>query len=224
MVLVIEGGMNTIRAVLEYVTDKVPCVIVDGSGRAADIIAFVHKYTNEHEEQNVLESMKDYLINMIMKTFEVGMEQADRLYNELMQCTKYKNLITIFRIGPEAKVQELDQTIITALFKSQHLSPSEQLSLALTWNRVDIAQSEIFVYGQEWGHGALDEAMMQALEHDRIDFVKLLLENGVSMKKFLTIPRLEELYNTKHGPANTLGYAFNLNLIFTSTDLLIIII
>lgn len=54
--------------------------------------------------------------------------------------------------------------------------------------------------------GALDEAMMQALEHDRIDFVKLLLENGVSMKKFLTIPRLEELYNTKHGPANTLGW------------------
>ena len=44
--------------------------------------------------------------------------------------------------------------------------------------------------------GALDEAMMQALEHDRIDFVKLLLENGVIMMKCLTIPRLEELYNT----------------------------
>ncbi|XP_028167963.1 transient receptor potential cation channel trpm-like isoform X7 [Ostrinia furnacalis] len=48
--------------------------------------------------------------------------------------------------------------------------------------------------------------MMQALEHDRIDFVKLLLENGVSMRKFLTIPRLEELYNTKSGPSNTLRY------------------
>lgn len=224
--MVIEGGMNTIRAVLEYVTDKVPCVIVDGSGRAADIIAFVHKYANEHEEQNVLESMKECLINMIRKTFEVGPEQADRLYNELLQCTKYKNLITVFRIGPEAKkVQELDQTIITALFKSQQLSPSEQLSLALTWNRVDIAQSEIFVYGQEWGHGDLDEAMMQALEHDRIDFVKLLLENGVSMKKFLTIPRLEELYNTKHGPANTLGFviffltSITLQYLFTSFNL-----
>lgn len=44
--------------------------------------------------------------------------------------------------------------------------------------------------------GALEEAMMQALEHDRLDFVKLLLENGVSMRKFLTIPRLEELYNS----------------------------
>lgn len=43
--LVIEGGTNTIRAVLEYVTDDppVPVVVCDGSGRAADLIAFVHK-------------------------------------------------------------------------------------------------------------------------------------------------------------------------------------
>jgi len=61
----------------------------------------------------------------------------------------------VFRITdrPEATSQELDQTILTALFKSQHLSATEQLSLALTWNRVDIARSEIFVYGQEWPPG-----------------------------------------------------------------------
>ncbi|XP_072157699.1 transient receptor potential cation channel trpm isoform X4 [Bemisia tabaci] len=209
--LVIEGGTNTIRAVLEYVTDSppVPVVVCDGSGRAADLLAFVHKYASETGEQTVLESMKEYLINTIERTFEVGSDQAECLYNELLECTRKKNLITVFRISErstEAGTQELDQTILTALFKSQHLSPSEQLSLALTWNRVDIARSEIFVYGQEWPTGALDEAMMQALEHDRIDFVKLLLENGVSMKKFLTIPRLEELYNTKQGPTNTLGY------------------
>ncbi|BES91248.1 Transient receptor potential cation channel [Nesidiocoris tenuis] len=210
--LVIEGGTNTIRAVLEYVTDTppVPVVVCDGSGRAADLLAFTHKYASDSEtgEQPVLEGMKDYLIETIKRTFEVGSEQAECLYNELIQCTRKKNLITVFRISDrgESNNQELDQTILTALFKSQHLSPSEQLSLALTWNRVDIAQSEIFIYGQEWPAGALDEAMMQALEHDRIDFVKLLLENGVSMRKFLTIPRLEELYNTKQGPANTLGY------------------
>ena len=43
--------------------------------------------------------------------------------------------------------------------------------------------------------GSLDQAMMDALVNDRVDFVKLLLENGVSMQKWLTIPRLEELYN-----------------------------
>lgn len=136
----------------------------------------------------------------------------------------------MFRISQD-RSQELDQTILTALFKSKQLSPAEQLSLSLIWNRVDIARSEIFVYGQKWPDGALEQAMMQALQHDRIDFVKLLLENGVSMRKFLSIPRLEELYNTvrfydkniyfpkifnviflsfffqqKEGPSNTLGY------------------
>uniref|UniRef100_A0A665W5B6 Transient receptor potential cation channel, subfamily M, member 1b n=1 Tax=Echeneis naucrates TaxID=173247 RepID=A0A665W5B6_ECHNA len=46
--------------------------------------------------------------------------------------------------------------------------------------------------------------MMDALVLDRVDFVRLLLENGVNIHHFLTIPRLEELYNTKLGPANTL--------------------
>lgn len=38
--------------------------------------------------------------------------------------------------------------------------------------------------------------MLDALIMDRVDFVKLLIENGVSMHRFLTISRLEELYNT----------------------------
>ncbi|XP_065168332.1 transient receptor potential cation channel trpm isoform X4 [Atheta coriaria] len=207
--LVIEGGTNTIRAVLEYVTDDppVPVVVCDGSGRAADLIAFMHKYASDTDTP-VMDNMKDYILSLIQRSFEVDIDKAECLYGELLQCTKRKNLITVFRISDrlDSRAQELDQTILTALFKSQHLTPSEQLSLALTWNRVDIARSEIFVYGQEWPKGALEEAMMQALEHDRIDFVKLLLENGVNMRKFLTIPRLEELYNTKQGPSNTLGY------------------
>ncbi|CAH1797091.1 unnamed protein product, partial [Owenia fusiformis] len=47
--VILEGGTNTIRTVLEYVTDTppVPVVVCDGSGRAADLIAFTHKYANE---------------------------------------------------------------------------------------------------------------------------------------------------------------------------------
>jgi len=32
----------------------------------------------------------------------------------------------------------------------QNLNAADQLNLALTWNRADIARSHIFVYGQEW--------------------------------------------------------------------------
>ncbi|XP_036140911.1 transient receptor potential cation channel trpm isoform X5 [Monomorium pharaonis] len=207
--LVIEGGTNTIRAVLEYVTDDppVPVVVCDGSGRAADLIAFMHKWRDGQtgDGEGPLEGVKEQVLETIKRTFQVSAEQASQLCSELLQCTRKKHLITVFRISQD-RPQELDQTILTALFKSKQLSPAEQLSLSLIWNRVDIARSEIFIYGQKWPPGALEQAMMQALQHDRIDFVKLLLENGVSMRKFLSIPRLEELYNTKEGPSNTLGY------------------
>ncbi|XP_018316097.1 transient receptor potential cation channel trpm isoform X1 [Mycetomoellerius zeteki] len=207
--LVIEGGTNTIRAVLEYVTDDppVPVVVCDGSGRAADLIAFMHRWRDGQtgDGEGPLEGVKEQVLETIKRTFQVSAEQATQLCSELLQCTRKKHLITVFRISQD-RPQELDQTILTALFKSKQLSPAEQLSLSLIWNRVDIARSEIFVYGQKWPSGALEQAMIQALQHDRIDFVKLLLENGVSMRKFLSIPRLEELYNTKEGPSNTLGY------------------
>ena len=36
--------------------------------------------------------------------------------------------------------------------------------------------------------------MKDALINNRVEFVKLLLENGVAMSKFLTTRRLEDLY------------------------------
>ena len=41
----------------------------------------------------------------------------------------------------------------------------------------------------------MEQAMLEALANDRVDFIQLLLENGVSMQKWLTIARLEDLYN-----------------------------
>ena len=38
--------------------------------------------------------------------------------------------------------------------------------------------------------------MFEALDNDRVDFVRLLLEQGVNMNKFLNVPRLESLYNS----------------------------
>jgi hypothetical protein len=44
--------------------------------------------------------------------------------------------------------------------------------------------------------GSLEQAMLDALIMDRVGFVKLLIDNGMSMNRFLTVSRLEELYNT----------------------------
>lgn len=214
--LVVEGGMDTIRTVLEYVTDSppVPVIVMEGSGRAADLLGLAYKYASESSDSMDLpDGVHEQLLATIKCTFGVRRSQAEKLLSELLQCVKKKNLITIFRSSDLSVASyglgdghDLDHAILTALFRARHFSAAEQLSLALAWNRADIARSEVFVYGQEWSSVALEEAMMEALVKNRIDFVKLLLEAGVQMTKFLTIERLEELYNSNQGPANTLRY------------------
>ncbi|CAG0882990.1 unnamed protein product [Darwinula stevensoni] len=206
--VVLEGGPNTIRSVLEYVTDSppVPVVIVDGSGRAADLLAFAHRHSWNDEEMSLeLEEVKSQLLATIQETFCMDTMSSLKLFREIMECVRHKHLITVFSLG-DSECPELDHAMLCALLKNEHLLPQDQLALALTWNRVDIARSQLFVYGQEWARGSLEDAMMQALIHDRLDFVKLLLENGVAISRFLTIQRLEELYNVKVGPSNTLHY------------------
>uniref|UniRef100_A0A8C7ZWP8 Transient receptor potential cation channel, subfamily M, member 3 n=2 Tax=Oryzias sinensis TaxID=183150 RepID=A0A8C7ZWP8_9TELE len=201
--LIVEGGPNVISIVLEYLRDTppVPVVVCDGSGRASDILAFGHKYSEEGGIIN--ESLRDQLLVTIQKTFTYSRTQAQHLFIILMECMKKKELITVFRMGSEGH-QDIDLAILTALLKGANASAPDQLSLALAWNRVDIARSQIFIYGQQWPVGSLEQAMLDALVLDRVDFVKLLIENGVSVHRFLTLSRLEELYNTRHGPSNTL--------------------
>lgn len=47
--LIFEGGPNVILTVLEYLQESppVPVVVCEGTGRAADILAYVHKQTEE---------------------------------------------------------------------------------------------------------------------------------------------------------------------------------
>lgn len=47
--VLVEGGMQAFRLVFELVTDEypVPVVVCEGSGRAADLLAFMHRYSDE---------------------------------------------------------------------------------------------------------------------------------------------------------------------------------
>ncbi|XP_064421980.1 transient receptor potential cation channel subfamily M member 7 isoform X1 [Latimeria chalumnae] len=199
--LIFEGGPNVILTVLEYLQESppVPVVVCEGTGRAADILAYIHKQTEEGGR--LTDGVEDEIISTIKKTFNFSQNEAIHLFQTLMECMKNKELITVFHIGSEEH-QDIDVAILTALLKGSNACAFDQLVLTLAWDRVDIAKNHVFVYGQQWLVGSLEQAMLDALVMDRVEFVKLLIENGVSMHKFLTIPRLEELYNTKQGPIN----------------------
>ncbi|XP_034736070.1 transient receptor potential cation channel subfamily M member 1-like isoform X2 [Etheostoma cragini] len=261
--LIVEGGPNVISIALESLRDEppIPVVVCDGSGRASDIISFAHKFSEDGGQ--VSDDVREQLLVTIQKTFNYSKSQSQQILLMVMECMKKRELITVFRMGSEGQ-QDIEMAILTALLKGTNAAAADQLSLALAWNRVDIARNHIFVYGHNLppagamansattlipaqdkqktpasasqnktrgkkgkGKGkakpeppeetdprkleltrwvnSLEQAMMDALVLDRVDFVKLLLENGVNIHHFLTIPRLEELYNTKLGPANTLN-------------------
>uniref|UniRef100_A0A8C5IA52 non-specific serine/threonine protein kinase n=1 Tax=Gouania willdenowi TaxID=441366 RepID=A0A8C5IA52_GOUWI len=198
--LIFEGGPNVILTVLEYLQESppVPVVVCEGSGRAADILAYVHKQTEEGG--GLPDGVETDIIATIKKTFNFSQSDAIHLFQTVMECMKSKELITVFHISSEEN-QDIDVAILRALLQGTNATAFDQLVLTLAWDRVDIAKNHVFVYGQQLVN-CLEQAMLDALVMDRVDFVKLLIENGVSMHRFLTISRLEELYNMKQSPNN----------------------
>ena len=45
VLLVLEGGPNTVRTMCELIKKKIPAVVVEGSGRAADVVAYAYSHT-----------------------------------------------------------------------------------------------------------------------------------------------------------------------------------
>ncbi|XP_062593993.1 transient receptor potential cation channel subfamily M member-like 2 [Saccostrea cucullata] len=112
------------------------------------------------------------------------------------KCMEHRDLINIF---PMNKHEDLDIAILTALLNSKAGDTSDeirqnQLKLALTWDRADIAQEEIFREDVLWPTGSLDDVLMEAIIEERVEFVALILQQNVVMKEFLTTERLQKLY------------------------------
>ncbi|XP_041855494.1 transient receptor potential cation channel subfamily M member 6 [Melanotaenia boesemani] len=196
--VVVEGGPAIVSTVLDYVSNvpPVPVFVFEGSGRAADLLAFLHKQTANDRQLEA--DIKEDFLDRIGNVFEVERTEATNLYNLLLQCMDHRESITIFDSDSEDHLAP-DVAILTTTLKGTKASQAGQLSMALAWDRADIAQKDVLVYGQHWQVGALEQAMLDALVMDRVSFVKMLIDNGMTMNRFLTVDRLEELYNTPQG-------------------------
>ncbi|XP_031704839.1 transient receptor potential cation channel subfamily M member 6 isoform X3 [Anarrhichthys ocellatus] len=200
--VVVEGGPAIVSTVLDYVSNvpPVPVFVFEGSGRAADLLAFLHKQTSIDRQLDA-DIKEDFLVR-IGDVFGVETAEASQLCSLLLQCMDHRESITIFDSESEDQTAP-DAAILTTSLKGTKASPAEQLSMALAWDRADIAQKDVLVYGQHWKVGSLENVMLDALVMDRVSFVKLLIDHGMTMSHFLTVDRLEELYNTSQGQTDS---------------------
>ncbi|XP_078119009.1 LOW QUALITY PROTEIN: transient receptor potential cation channel subfamily M member 2 [Sander vitreus] len=187
--VVLDGGPGTLNTIYNSMLNGTPCVILEGSGRIADVIAQVAGLP--------LTRVTIALIHQLMKKF-FGQEYENFPDLKIIEWTKkiqdiirMSHLLTIFRIGEENH-GDVDVAILQALLKASRSSESlgsecwkRQLELAIAWNRVDIAETEIFTEESQWKSSDLHWAMFSALVGNKPLFVSLLLENGVSLRDFL---------------------------------------
>ncbi|KAM4626692.1 transient receptor potential cation channel subfamily M member 2 [Discoglossus pictus] len=197
--VVLEGGPGTLDTIYNTINNNTPCVIVEGSGRVADVIARV---ANLPISKITISLIQEKLHSLFHDTFDTFTEHKIVEWTKKIQdIMRKKQLLTIFQENKDDQ-HDIDVAILQALLKASlshdhqgHENWDHQLKLAVAWNRVDIARSEIFTDEHQWKPSDLHPVMTAALIGNKPDFVNLFLEHGVCLREYATQEVLINLYN-----------------------------
>uniref|UniRef100_A0A8D0HD33 Transient receptor potential cation channel subfamily M member 2 n=1 Tax=Sphenodon punctatus TaxID=8508 RepID=A0A8D0HD33_SPHPU len=197
--VVLEGGPGTLNTIYNAISNGTPCVIVEGSGRVADVIAQVANLPIPKITIRLIQKKLSLLFQDSLEQFTES--KIVEWTKKIQDIVRSRQLLTIFREGKDGQ-QDVDVAILQAMLKASrnrdhfgHENWDHQLKLAVAWNRVDIARSEIFTDDHEWKPSDLQPMMAAALIDNKPEFVKLFLEQGVRLKEFGTWDTLVYLYD-----------------------------
>uniref|UniRef100_U3BL50 Transient receptor potential cation channel subfamily M member 4 isoform 1 n=1 Tax=Callithrix jacchus TaxID=9483 RepID=U3BL50_CALJA len=199
LLLLIDGDEKMLMQIENATQAQLPCLLVAGSGGAADCLA------ETLEDTLALGSggaRQGEIQDRIRRFFPKGDPEVLRAQVERIMTRK--ELLTVY--SSEDGAEEFETIVLKALVKACGSSEAsaylDELRLAVAWNRVDIAQSELFRGDIQWRSFHLEASLMDALLNDRPEFVRLLISHGLSLGHFLTPTRLAQLYSA--APPNSL--------------------
>uniref|UniRef100_A0A8C8RS37 Transient receptor potential cation channel subfamily M member 4 n=1 Tax=Pelusios castaneus TaxID=367368 RepID=A0A8C8RS37_9SAUR len=179
LVMVIGGDSSMFTRVYEAAVANIPCLLVGGSGGAADCLAQILEDAQE-QGSGAAGGVTEY-----------------RICPQVEGILARRELVTVY--SDQEGLEEFETVLLKALVRGCHLTGEatqylDELRLAVAWDRVDIASSELFRGDIQWEAPLLEEPMRDALLGDRPALVRLFVENGVDVGEFLTWGRLEDLY------------------------------
>ncbi|KAK2820313.1 hypothetical protein Q5P01_023272 [Channa striata] len=204
--MLISGEASILERVDLSLKNSMPWLVLAGSGGVADFLSDV---LENRSSATVVQSsgdgdgeacpgvdLKDRIAEKFKKFFPSEAEM-DKLVERALSIYQNRDLITIYH-GEQEAPNDFDTVLLKALVAAskQRLSVdanpyNEELKLAVTWNRVDIAKSELFNGDIHWKYEDLEDSMTDALINDKPQFVRLFTENGLSILKYLTGSREE---------------------------------
>uniref|UniRef100_A0A673VMK9 Transient receptor potential cation channel subfamily M member 4 n=1 Tax=Suricata suricatta TaxID=37032 RepID=A0A673VMK9_SURSU len=199
LLLLIDGDEKMLQRIENATQAQLPCLLVAGSGGAADCLAEILEDTLAPGRGG---SSQGEVRDRIRRFFPKGNPEV--LQAQVERIMTRKELLTVYSSedGPEEFETIVLRALVKACGSSEASAYLDELRLAVAWNRVDIAQSELFRGDIEWRSFHLEASLMDALLNDRPEFVRLLISHGLSVGHFLTPTRLTQLYNA--APPNSL--------------------
>ncbi|XP_070535403.1 transient receptor potential cation channel subfamily M member 2-like isoform X2 [Ptychodera flava] len=193
--LVFEGGIGTLKEVVSAVENATPTVIIGGSGRAADLLAWAIRNAPDKCKEDTEEKETTFYMSHLRKNVEETLKAQSTEITDVVKivnrCINKRDLFTIYELKNKGSSKDIDLAILNAVVQAKRADQMEQLRLALAFNRIDIAESVMSKSSSD-----LHSLLHMALVSDQVQFVKLFIENGVCLREFLTVGRLTKLYNT----------------------------
>ncbi|XP_067088532.1 transient receptor potential cation channel subfamily M member 4a [Osmerus mordax] len=210
--MLISGEVAMLERVDLSLRKTTPWLVLAGSGPAADLICEVlddlsavllsppiSPSEGEGGEGPCTE-LRDRVRDKVRRHFPAEVE-LEKLVDRVLSIYQNRDLITVFH-GEQEGPDDFDTVLLKALVRaSKRISSDaseyiEELKLAVAWNRVDIAKSELFNGDIQWRYEDLEDSMTDALVNDKPQFVRLFTQNGLNILDYLTYRRLETLYRS----------------------------
>uniref|UniRef100_A0A8C5KEQ4 Transient receptor potential cation channel, subfamily M, member 4 n=1 Tax=Jaculus jaculus TaxID=51337 RepID=A0A8C5KEQ4_JACJA len=199
LLLLIDGDEKMLKRIEDATQAQLPCLLVAGSGGAADCLVETLEDTLALGSGG---SRRGEARDRVKRYFPKG--DPEVLQAQVERIMTRKELLTVY--SSEDGSEEFETIVLRALVNACGSSEAsaylDELRLAVAWNRVDIAQSELFRGDIQWRSFHLEASLMDALLNDRPEFVRLLISHGLSLGHFLTPMRLAQLYSAV--PSNSL--------------------
>uniref|UniRef100_A0A4W6DZK7 Transient receptor potential cation channel, subfamily M, member 4a n=1 Tax=Lates calcarifer TaxID=8187 RepID=A0A4W6DZK7_LATCA len=210
--MLISGNSNMLERLDASLKKATPWLVLAGSGPAADLISELLDNLSPvslsptsppvegEAAQGLSTEHRDRVRDKVRKHFPAEAE-LEKLVDNALSIYQNRELITIFH-GEQEGSDDFDTVILKALVRaskrvsSEASECTEELKLAVAWNRVDIAKAELFNGDIQWKYEDLEDSMTDALINDKPQFVRLFCENGLNILDYLTYRRLESLYRS----------------------------
>ncbi|XP_062507670.1 transient receptor potential cation channel subfamily M member-like 2 [Corticium candelabrum] len=228
----LNGGPDSLTTVRESLKQEIPVIIIKGTGRCADVIAFAisrakrkvqpggqkYEFTWADDNWRDLENYtKEVFTDSEFK--EAGNQtfvtEITSLVEEGLQAKNNELLIVFDPLDSSMSpsLRQLDYVILMQLFRLSHKREralKESVKLAMVWNRADIVRDEFLSQGintDTLEYADWEELLTKALGNDdHYRFVQLFLDEGViDFEKFVENRLTELTANSISNPSSDLA-------------------